>query len=85
MLLLRSDKNMEKYINKGEFEVYCERMKQPSAPTKLYHGLTLEHFLEHWQAGSIRALSRHHLDAEGKVLGTWLTDSFAYVVDNKYG
>ncbi len=60
-------------------------MTQPIIPNKLYHGSTLEQFLGHWQAGRIRAFSRHHLDAEGNYLGTWLSDSFRYVVDNKHG
>ena len=38
-------------------------MSKYELPERLYHGLTIDQFLEHWTAGAIRGLSKHHLDA----------------------
>ncbi len=54
-------------------------------PNKLYHGLTIDQFLEHWQAGAIRGLSRHHLNTGGGKNGTWLSDDFEYILKHKHG
>ena len=52
---------------------------------KLYHGLTIDRFLEHYQAGAIRGLSRDHFDSGNGVKGTWLTNDFDYIVKNQHG
>jgi len=60
-------------------------MGQSTLPSQLYHGLTLDRFVEHWEAGCIRAFSKHHVDQEGNRKGVWLSDSFDYIIENKHG
>ena len=51
----------------------------------LYHGLTIDRFVDHVEKGRIGAHSRFHLDATGQLKGTWVADDFNYVIENKHG
>ena len=56
-----------------------------SVPSNLYHGLTIDQFIDHWDHDNIRGLSRHHIDTIGQRLGTWFYDDLSCVVENGHG
>lgn len=60
-------------------------MSKHEVSSKLYHGLTIDQFLEHYQAGALRGLSRHRLDNGNGAKGTYLSDDFDYVLENQHG
>lgn len=60
-------------------------MTQEQIPGRLYHGLTIDQFLDHWSAGDVRGFSRFPPDSDGEGKGTYLTDSFDYAIENGHG
>lgn len=59
-------------------------MDHKQVPQKLYHGLTIDQFLDHWKAGEVRGLSRFHLNPT-EANGTYLSDSFDYILEHRHG
>lgn len=76
-------------------------MSKYEIPNKLYHGLTIDRFLDHWQAGAIRGLSSSRVGVlsvnsqEGIHVsdkwnyngkkGTWLADEMNHIIILGYG
>lgn len=54
-------------------------------PNKLYHGLTIDGFLSHWEKGVISPSAANTKNLYDMVFGTWLFEDYNWVFENGIG
>jgi len=77
-----------------------ENKSYETTPDRLYHGLTIDRFLDHWKSGTIRGLSSQRIGvfsdsrqngslADDRIYdaprGTWLADDITHILQLNYG